>query len=368
MDQNNQTWTSSITARANGSIGPMGSTGSTGALIGVPAFVSRSLAMHRLCERLPHIGGARLILIEGEAGSGKQLLARHIRGLRPAAGNIVIEEASDLLHEEEPQRPGYYAERLANAVKDAARGLLLLRGIDELGALEQGQLLRFIRSFEAGISSGGPEQSSAPFQVVCTARQALRSRVLAGKFQPELFYRLSAVCLALPALRERKEDIPGLAQIFIDAFARESRKPLQGLGPGALAVLLRHRWPGNVRELESVIRAACFAAEGQWVRPIDLVILPLETVQAPANNPEHQDLNLDGVLRRHVQRVLRVCAGNKARAAARLGISRSTLYRMLESSADSAFQGANFDRAEESPYSDEAPAPHPHLLADQVST
>ena len=211
----------------------------------------------------------------------------------------------------------------------------MLRGVDELSSEQQAQLLRFIRSFETTIALGNSSAGPLPFQVICAARQALRARVLAGKFLPELYYRLSGVCFALPPLRERKEDIPGLARTFIDACARERRQPLQGLGPGALALLLHHRWPGNVRELESVIRAACFTAEGQWLRPIDLVILPIETVQSSARDLAlPTDLSLDGVLRRHVQRVLKACDGNKARAATRLGISRSTLYRMLDCDSD----------------------------------
>jgi DNA-binding NtrC family response regulator len=103
-----------------------------------------------------------------------------------------------------------------------------------------------------------------------------------------------------------------------------------------------------VREFESVIRAACLAAEGQWLRPIDLVILPLETLNPGQNEPMlPQDFSLNGVLRRHVQRVLKACAGNKARAATRLGISRSTLYRMLEADSDTSLPTRSGDIPEE---------------------
>jgi DNA-binding NtrC family response regulator len=224
-------------------------------------------------------------------------------------------------------------EPLRAAIRRAADGILLIRNIDELAADPQAQLLRFIRSFETSLA----EKSSAlpsPSQVVCTSRKSLRTQVLAGAFLPEIYYRLSAVSFSLPPLRDRKEDIPALAQMFIDAVSREQQRPLQGLGPGSLPILLRHLWPGNVRELESVIRAACLAGEGQWLRPIDLVILPLE----PAGNKDGEpaipeNFTLDGVIRRHILQVLKVCDGNKARAASKLGISRSTLYRMLETDA-----------------------------------
>ena len=205
-------------------------------------------------------------------------------------------------------------------------------------------LLRFVRSFETSIVLANASTGPLPFQVICTSRQSLRAKVLAGRFLPELYYRLSAVCFGLPALHERKEDIPGLARVFIEACSRERRQPLQGLGPGALSILLHHRWPGNVRELESVIRSAAFSTEGQWIRPIDLVILPLENVQqAPPEPSIAPDLNLDGVLRRHVRHVLKTCDGNKARAATQLGISRSTLYRMLEGTNDLSLAATESD-------------------------
>ncbi len=299
-------------------------------------MISRSLPMRRICEQLEQASRARLVLIEGEAGTGKQSLAMHIRGLTPGSGNLAAEEAGILFGAEGIHAGGPpSADPLASALEQSAQGLLLLRGIDQLTAAEQPQLLRFIRSFESATALGALNSRPAPLQVICTTRQPLRAKVLTGEFLPELYYRLSAVCLSLPPLRDRKEDMPGLARIFIEACARERRAPLQGLGSGALSVLLHHSWPGNVREFESVIRAACFSVEGQWLRPIDLVILPLAAGQSSAGERAlGQNLNLDGVLRRHVQRVLKVCDGNKARAAAQLGISRSTLYRMLESETD----------------------------------
>ena len=124
---------------------------------------------------------------------------------------------------------------------------------------------------------------------------------------------------------------PDMVQMFIDAVSREQQRPLQGLGPGSLPILLRHLWPGNVRELESVVRAACQSTEAQWLRPIDLVILPLEPPHAKDGEPAiPENYTLDGVIRRHILQVLKACDGNKARAASKLGISRSTLYRMLE--------------------------------------
>jgi DNA-binding NtrC family response regulator len=303
--------------------------------------------MRRICEQLHQVGPrVRLALIEGEAGTGKHLLARHIQARHASAGILVTEEAAGLFGAESSPPSELRPEALRAAIRRAADGVLLLRNIDELAAEPQIQLLRYIRSFETSLASEKPGALPSPSQVICTARKPLRAHVLSGGFLPEIYYRLSAVSFALPALRDRKEDIPALAQMFIDAVSREQQRPLQGLGPGSLPILLRHLWPGNVRELESVIRAACLSGEGQWLRPIDLVILPLEPAGAREGEPAlPENFTLDGVIRRHILQVLKVCDGNKARAASRLGISRSTLYRMLET--DIALPMANRDVKQE---------------------
>jgi DNA-binding NtrC family response regulator len=298
----------------------------------LPELVSRSLAMRRVCEQLQQVGPrVRLALIEGETGTGKHLLVRHIQARHPGQGMLIAEEAISLFCPDSSSSGELRSEALRAAVRRAADGILLIRNIDELAAEPQAQLLRFIRSFETSLSAERTSVLPSPTQVICTARRPLRTQVLGGAFLPEIYYRLSAVSFSLPALRDRKEDIPALAQMFIDAVSREQQRPLQGLGPGSLPILLRHLWPGNVRELESVIRAACLAGEGQWLRPIDLVILPLEPAGSRDGEPAlPENYTLDGVIRRHILQVLKACDGNKARAASKLGISRSTLYRMLE--------------------------------------
>jgi DNA-binding NtrC family response regulator len=297
----------------------------------LPELVSRSLAMRRVCEQLQQIGPrVRLALIEGEAGTGKHLLAKHIQARHASPGLLVAEEATSLFLPESSSGE-LRSEPLRTAVRRAAEGVLLIRNIDELAAEPQAQLLRYIRSFETSLSADKQATSGSPAQLICTARKPLRAQVLATAYLPEIYYRLSAVSFALPALRDRKEDIPALVQMFIDAVSREQQRPLQGLGPGSLPILLRHLWPGNVRELESVVRAACLSTEAQWLRPIDLVILPLEPPGSKEGEPAlPENFTLDGVIRRHILQVLKVCDGNKARAASKLGISRSTLYRMLE--------------------------------------
>ena len=265
--------------------------------------------MRRVCEQLQQVGPrVRLALIEGEAGTGKHLLARHIQARHASPGILVAEEAAAMFCAEAVP----HSEPLRAAVRRAADGVLLLRNIDELTADHQGQLLRYIRSFETALAAEKPGVLPSPSQVICTSRRPLRTQVLAGAFLPEIYYRLNAISFSLPALRDRKEDIPSLAQMFIDAVSREQQRPLQGLGPGSLPILLRHLWPGNVRELESVIRAACLSGESQWLRPIDLVILPLEPPHAKDGEPAiPENYTLDGVIRRHILQVLKACDGDR---------------------------------------------------------
>ncbi len=326
--------------------------------------------MRRICDQLRQASQRlRLALIEGEAGSGKHLIARHVYALGSAQGAFVAEEATTLFSDS-PAGGEASGAALRHAVKRAADGMLFIRNIDDLRPEQQTQLLRFIRAFETTLAPGKTDSDLSVHQMVCTARQSLRPLVMAGRYLPEIYYRLSAVCFVLPPLRERKEDIPALVQAFIEAATQEHRKSLQGLGPGSLALLLRHRWPGNVRELESVVRAACLNAEHQWLRPIDFAILPLDTPRRfDPDSALPQDFNLDTVIRRHILRVLKACDGNKARTASRLGISRSTLYRMLESdmSRSEREAGALGDETHDMPLSEEASGEAPDDVIRAVS-
>jgi DNA-binding NtrC family response regulator len=151
---------------------------------------------------------------------------------------------------------------------------------------------------------------------------------------PDLAYRLTAVRLAIPPLRQRREDIAPIAQCLLDRLcARYQQRPV-ALGPGALARLLQHNWPGNVRELACVLEMALLEAENGVIRSVDLALPSalgepeLRAKVQPEQSPE--SLNLDAVIRHHVQLVLELNRGNKLRAARQLGISRSTLYRILE--------------------------------------
>src|SRR6201996_5290440 len=152
----------------------------------LPELVSRSLAMRRFCEQLQQVGPrVRLVLIEGEAGTGKHLLARHIQMRHASPGMLVAEEATALFPPESAGTSEARLEPLRAAVRRAADGVLLIRNIDELAAEPQTQLLRYIRSFETALSAEKPGAAPSPAQLICTSRKPLLTQVLAGAFVPE---------------------------------------------------------------------------------------------------------------------------------------------------------------------------------------
>lgn len=290
------------------------------------AMAGRSLAMQHLFARMkstaPHF---RLATVEGEAGTGKLLLAQTLHRLGPAAGG--------------PFAPYVAADFLANAQgfwKEAGHGLLWISRVDELGPEQQRGLRDFLeRAAHERMRQG---LTQGPLQLVAGSSQPLRRQAATGGFRSDLAGHLTAIRFALPPLRERRDDIPLLAAMFLRRWMKEQARVLRGFAPGTLARLAAHDWPGNVRELEAVISGAAMDCPGQWIRPVDLPRLewPATTAAAAVNDPEAEDPNLDRAILRHITRILARCNGNKVRAARLLGISRSTLYRLLETGEERA--------------------------------
>jgi DNA-binding NtrC family response regulator len=283
-------------------------------------MAGRSPTMQHLFARMrctaPHF---RLATVEGEAGTGKMLTAQTLHRLGPAAAG--------------PFSPCSAAEFLANAAslwKDASGGLLYLSRVDELPAEQQKELRDILE--RAAHERLRIHAASGPLQFVVGSGQPLRRLAAAGTFRSDLASHLTAIRFALPPLRERRDDIPLLAGLFLRRWSVQHGKPLRGFGAGTLGRLSVYPWPGNVRELESVIAAAALDAPGQRIRPIDIPRLewPMKIAAGPVASVATEDPSLNHAILCHVARVLARVDGNKVRAARMLGISRSTLYRMLE--------------------------------------
>ncbi|MGD0547987.1 MAG: helix-turn-helix domain-containing protein, partial [Terracidiphilus sp.] len=201
-------------------------------------------------------------------------------------------------------------------------GFVYLDRVDLLAAPGQGLLLGVLKALQ--------DRPPGRFVLLASSQTSLRQMAAQGLLLPDLAFRLTAVRFAIPPLRQRREDITVLAQSLLDRICTLYQQRPVILGPGSLARLLQHNWPGNVRELAAVLETALLEAVNGIIRPDDLALPSGLEAQPDAQAGLHADsLNLDAMIQHHVQYVLDLNRGNKLRAARQLGISRSTLYRIL---------------------------------------
>lgn len=253
--------------------------------------------------------------IEGEPGTGKQTLARFLHSLTPLARSpFVRRDVREWL--------------VTEADPSTLNGFLYLDRVDLLGTPGQGLLLSVLKALQDS-PLGRPQDKLV---LVVSSQISLRQMASQGQLLPDLAFRLTGVRFAIPPLRQRREDIAPLAQALLERICTRYQLRPVVLGPGALVRLLQHAWPGNIRELSSVLEAALLEAGDAIIRAEDL-LLPMhseaQAAQSPVLGTPPANLVLDSVIQQHVQYVLDLNRGNKLRAARQLGISRSTLYRIL---------------------------------------
>ncbi|RMG16350.1 MAG: sigma-54-dependent Fis family transcriptional regulator [Planctomycetota bacterium] len=283
------------------------------------------------------------ILISGETGTGKDLLARMIlRYSRRADRPFVVVNCAtipDKLFESElfGHMKGAFSGATRNRkglAQEADGGTLFLDEVGELPLEVQPQLLRFLESGEVR-PIGQNRSLRVDTRVIAATNRDLLALIREGRFREDLYYRLNVLPIAIPPLRERREDIPVLAAHFVERFARRLGRPVRSISKRALLVLSGYEWPGNVRELENVIERAVMLAKGNELRPEHL-FLPGSGSTDPDGGagPKGQGVGdpmpLAELERRHILAVLKACGGNQKRAAGVLGISKSTLWRKLK--------------------------------------
>jgi len=293
------------------------------------------LEMYRTIRRVaPHF---RSVLVTGETGTGKELVASALHNLSPvASGRLVACNCTAIVESLfESELFGHVRGSFTGAVQDkagmveyASGGTLFLDEIGDMPLEAQAKLLRVVEIGEYQ-RVGSPAVRRADVRIVAATNRDLKELMVSGPFREDLYYRLSMVEIRIPPLADRKEDLPILERYFIDKFSADYGKKIHGITQRAQIILSRHLWPGNVRELENVLAHACMLTDSQM---IDIEDLP-ETLRAQPNpEPQQGDtlISLAEVSRQHIDRVLEKVDGNKARAAKILGINRATLYRYLK--------------------------------------
>jgi DNA-binding NtrC family response regulator len=317
------------------------------------AFVHASARMAELLREIELVAASPVptVLVTGESGTGKQAVARMLHdGSARAGGPFVELNASaipDALVESElfGHERGAFSdarERKLGLVEVADGGTLFLDEVGDLGVGAQAKLLTFLeqRTFRR-VGATGSRRVDA--RVVAATNRPLGAMVNERKFREDLYYRLNAITIHLPPLRERLEDVRPLAEHFLAQSAQELNRRFKDLAPETVALLQRHSWPGNVRELKAVIGRAVLLHDEDTLQPghlpAALVAAALNAPAAAAAPPAGARAaipTLEDVELAHIRRVLELCGGNRTLAAQHLGITRQTLTKRLGGASDDA--------------------------------
>ena len=305
-------------------------------------MIARSPVMQELFATIRRVAPhARTVLVTGETGTGKELVASALHRLGPRASRRLVSVNCSAITESlfESEVFGHVRGAFTGAGIDKAglfeaahRGTLALDEIGELAPSVQAKLLRTLETGDV-LRVGGTTPTAVDVRVIAMTNRDLREQVADGRFRSDLFYRLDVIRLVVPPLRERMEDVPYLTAAFVQEFSARFGKDIRGLTRAGEQALLDWTWPGNVRELRNIIERACLVADGVYLT--DREVMPRDPTPArdaaPRRGTERPgDHTLADLERDHIVQVLDACDGNKARAARSLGLDRRSLYRRIE--------------------------------------
>ncbi len=278
------------------------------------------------------------VLIQGESGTGKEVIARYIHELSSRSDRTFASINCGALPESllESELFGHVKGSFTGAIKDksglftaAAKGSFFLDEIGETTPATQVKLLRVLQQREV-IPVGGTDPQPIDVRLIAATNRELEEEIRRGSFRTDLYYRLNVIALHLPTLRQRADDIPLLAEHFLQRIAEMRKEEPKSLSASTLEALVNYTWPGNVRELENALERAIILTPGEEIQPSSLpervtqrVSEPLVADRVPSNP------TLEAVERAYIMWVLQSEGGNKSRAAEALGIDPSTLYRKL---------------------------------------
>jgi DNA-binding NtrC family response regulator len=302
---------------------------------GMPQIIAESAKMRPVLQLMERIGPSDAnVLITGEHGSGKELVAHWLHAASPRAPRSFVAVNMGGLSEGvfESELFGHVKGSFTDAKADrigryelADGGTLFLDEIANISMSQQSKLLRVLQTGDVE-RVGSSKARHVDVRVLSATNVDLHVEVAAGRFREDLLFRLNTIEIHLPPLRERREDIPALAQHFLKRHAGRYRKSVHGFDPGGMQSLLEHSWPGNIRELDHAIERAVLLSQGDLVRAGDLGL----RATVPGTTPRIEDLTLDEVEKLVIQKALSRFDGNVSQAAKALGLSRSALYRRLE--------------------------------------
>jgi DNA-binding NtrC family response regulator len=296
-------------------------------------IIGQSAAMKHIFEAIETVAPTdATVLITGESGTGKELVARaiHAGSNRRYHPMVVIHcgaltetllESELFGHEKGAFTGAQY--RKKGKFEVAEGGTVFLDEIGDISLKTQTDLLRVLQEREI-VRVGGNQTIKVDFRIVAATNKDLEKLIDEGKFRPDLYYRLNVFHIELPALRERREDIPPLVDHFIRKFNKEMNKKVTRITTGAMNILQQYPWPGNVRELENAVERAMVVAQEPDIRDQDFTLKSRNGANANGLR------SLDDVEKDHILRTLDDCGGNQTRAAELLGIDRVTLHHKLK--------------------------------------
>lgn len=305
-------------------------------------IIGRSPGMLKLLETVAQVAPSEAtVLITGASGTGKEMIAGaiHYNSTRKQNPFIKINCAaitetlleSELFGHEKGAFTGAHR-RKEGKFRQAHGGTIFLDEISEMSLSMQVKLLRVLQEREV-TRVGGEEVIPVDVRVIAATNKDLSEEVGQGRFRDDLYYRLNVVILKVPCLRERKDDIPLLAQHFVEIFSEKNRKQIKGFTPQAMNRLLKYEWPGNVRELMNAVERGVVLARADYLDEEDVPLIhgvESHDRETGWEEPPPTDLPLDEVEKATILNTLESTGGNKSEAARRLGITRKTLHKKLK--------------------------------------
>ena len=305
---------------------------------GAPDFIAQAPAMRPVVDLMQRVGPSDAnILITGEHGTGKEVVAQTLHRLSNRARHALVAVNTGALPEGtfESELFGHVKGAYTDARADrigrfelASGGTLFLDEIANIPIRQQAKLLRVLETGELE-RVGSSQTRKVDVRMLSATNADLRTEAAEGRFREDLFFRLNTVEIRLPALRERREDIPLLAAHFLSRYAARYRKPVAGFDPATLELILSYPWPGNVRELDHTMERAVLMAQSNLLEPADLGLVPARSASS-ASTQSLDDLSLEAVETMLIRKALSRAAGNISHAAEALGLSRGALYRRME--------------------------------------